>query len=84
MNEIIGTKHTPTEQGDDHRSRAPSKPPILIGEMTYLVLLAVAAALLTGLLALPFTMPDRAFAEPPTAIDVAGFGRPRASGPPPS
>ncbi|MEY8842507.1 hypothetical protein AB9K41_26040 [Cribrihabitans sp. XS_ASV171] len=84
MNEIIGTKHTPTRQGDDHRSRTPSKPLILIGEMTYLILMAVAAALLTGLLALPFTMPGRVFAEPPAALDAADLGHARASGPPPA
>lgn len=76
MNEIIGTAHTPTERRDDRRSRMPSKPPIRIGEMTYLILIAVAAALLTGVLALPFTMPGRAFADPPTALGAADFGLP--------
>lgn len=68
MNKITGTPYTPTERHNDRRSRAPSKPLVRFGEMTYLVLIAVAAALLSGVLALPFTMPGRAFADPLTAF----------------
>jgi len=74
MNETTRTTYTPTERRDDRRSRAPSKPPIRIGEMTYLVLITVAAALLTGVLALPFTMPGGAFAALPTAFGAADGG----------
>ncbi len=74
MNEIIGTTPTPTARRDDRRSRTPSKPASRIGEMTYLVLIAVAAALLTGVLALPFTMPGRAFADPLTAFAATDVG----------
>ncbi|PWR04619.1 hypothetical protein DKT77_01245 [Meridianimarinicoccus roseus] len=41
------------------------KPPVLVGEMTYLFLITVAAALLTGVLALPLTMPSGSFAALP-------------------
>lgn len=74
MNEIIRTTHTPTERADDRRSRAPSKFPVRVGEMIFLILIAVAAALLTGVLTLPFTMPGQAFADPLTAFGAADAG----------
>jgi hypothetical protein len=42
--------------------------------MTFLVLITVAAALLTGVLALPLTMPGGAFAALPTAFSAADGG----------
>lgn len=78
MNETTRTDHPPTGRRDDHLTRAPSKPPVRIGEMTYLVLITVAAALLTGVLALPFTMPGRGFAHTETVFGAAD-ARPPAS-----
>ena len=68
--------HTSTERRDERRARTPSKPPNWDSAMTYLVLIAVIAALLTGVLALPFTMPGRALSGPPTALGAADFGLP--------
>jgi hypothetical protein len=76
MSETTGTTYTPTERRDDRRSRTPSRPTIWVSEMTYSVLIVVAAALLAGVFSLPFTMPGRAFSEPSTALGAAEFGLP--------
>ena len=76
MNETTRPTHTPIERRYDRQSRASSKYPIRIGEMTYLVLITVAAAVLTGVLALPFTMQGEAFAALPTAFGAADASPP--------
>lgn len=42
--------------------------------MTHMVLITIAAGLLTGVLTFPMTMPGRTFAEPLTDIDTTDFG----------
>ena len=74
MNDTRITTHTTAKRHDDRRFRMLSKPPIRVGEMTYMVLITVSAALQAGVLALPITMPDRAFADAATAFNAADFG----------
>lgn len=57
MKETRITTHTTAKRRDDRRFRLSAKPPIRFGEMTYMTLITVAAALLTGVVALPLTMP---------------------------
>ncbi|WP_170125373.1 hypothetical protein [Jannaschia seohaensis] len=44
------------------------KSPIVIGEMTYLVLVAITAALMVGILALPLTLPTGALIDARAAV----------------
>ena len=71
MRENTRTTHTTSRRRDDRRLGPPSEPATQIGEMTCLVLITVAAALLAGVLALPFTMPGGVFADSPKALGAA-------------
>lgn len=46
------------------RWTATEKRTVRMSEWTYMLIITVGAALLTGILALPFTMPGRGFAAP--------------------
>jgi hypothetical protein len=74
MNETRSTTHNSIERRENRRYRSPSKHPIRIGEMTYLLLITVAAAVLTGGVALLFTMPGGTFATLPTGFGAADGG----------
>lgn len=74
MTDNTSTTHTQKTLRDNRRSAAPSKLPSGTGEMTQMVLIMIAAGLLTGVLTFPMTMPGRTFAEPLTDIDTADFG----------
>lgn len=78
MNDARPTTHTNATRRDNRRFRTPSKPPVRLGEMTSLALIAVSAAILTGVLALPFAMPDRTPTEAETALGAEELGPPRA------
>ncbi|MDF9302701.1 hypothetical protein [Tritonibacter mobilis] len=70
MTETSPTHPIPQKPRGSRWSGLPAWPQIRLGEMTQMLLLAVAAALLTGLLALPFTMQGRLIADP-----IGEFGR---------
>lgn len=80
MSETRSNTHPTAKRRHDRRIGASSTPRIFGGEMTYLVLISVAAAFLTGVLALPFTMPGRAFAEPLPAFATTDAGQPPSIG----
>jgi len=76
MSETTRTTDITAKRRDDRRFRTASKPWMRFGETTYLVLITVAAALLTGVLALPFTMPGRASADAEPTFGAADAGPP--------
>ena len=83
MNEIARTTQATARRPEDRLLRARSKPGMRVDEMTYLVLISVAAAFLAGALSLPVTLPVRAFAEAPPAfgaVDAARAANVRTAG----
>lgn len=74
MTDNTSTTHTPATLRDNRRSAVRSKRPSGTGEMTHMVLITIAAGLLTGVLTFPITMPGRTFAKPLTDIDTTDVG----------
>ena len=79
MRETIPSTHPTAIGPGDRRMRPVPGTPVFPGETARLILLAIAAAVLTGLLALPFTMPGGALAQPPATLGafdpVADIGK---------
>ncbi|MCR8827320.1 hypothetical protein [Pseudosulfitobacter koreensis] len=73
MTDTTGKNPTTAKPRDDRRIAPPSEPPIRPGEMTHMVLITIGTAVLTGILALPFTMPGKSFTERSTVIGASDF-----------
>lgn len=68
MTETSTTIQTSAMRHDNQGFELPSKSPVRMGEMAHMVLTTIAAALVTGVLAAPLTMPGQSSAEPSTLL----------------
>jgi hypothetical protein len=82
MNDLMTTRYGGAKRRHDRLPLHPSVPPARIGGMTQMVLFTIGAAVLTGILTLPFTMPGGAFAAPPTTLVAKESGLPAWGRPP--